>query len=223
MQKLDKQVPFGFIILALVALLLGSMMGLLSGMQYLAPSFLKEILPFNQLREFHVTSMLSWIVLCATGGIYYYISEELGNDLYSNRIAKYHLLLYAVSGLAIYLSLFTGEMGGREYLTFNPILIIPILLGWILFGINYFKTLLSQFTSWPVFMWMWGTGIVFMIFHLCESNFWMFNYFQEDYIRDLTIQWKSNGSFTGSWNLLVYGTAIFLMTKIKGVCRPKIG
>ncbi len=213
---MNRQIPLGFIILALFALLFGSLIGLLAGMQYLSPTFLKEFLPFNQLREIHVTSMVSWIVLCATGGIYYYVSVELGIKLYSNKLAAFHLILFAATGVGIYLSLFTGNMGGREYLTFLPLLIVPVLLGWVLFGINYFKTLLTQVKGWPVYMWMWGTGIVFMVFHLSESYFWVFDHFREDYIRDLTVQWKSYGSFTGSWNMLVYGTAIFLMTRIKG-------
>ena len=213
---MNRQIPIGFIILALFALLFGSLMGLLGGVQYIDPTFLKEFLPFNQLREIHVSSMLSWIVLCATGGIYYYVSVELGNKLYSNKLAAFHLILFAATGLGIYISLFTGKMGGREYLTFFPLLIVPILLGWVLFGINYFKTLLARVVGWPVYMWMWGTGIAFMVFHLSESYLWIFDHFRQDYIRDLSVQWKSYGSFTGSWNLLVYGTAIFLMTRIKG-------
>ena len=72
---------------------------------------------------------------------------------------------------------------------------------------------------------MWGTGIIFMIYHLSEANFWIFDHFRENYIRDLTIQWKSCGSFVGSWNMLIYGTAIFLMTRIKdeeNIARSKI-
>ncbi len=222
---MNKQTALGFIILALFALLFGCLIGLLSGMQYLSPTFLKEVLPFNQLREIHVTSMVSWIVLCATGGIYYYITVELGNKLYSSKLSSFHLILFAITGLGIYISFFTGKMGGREYLTFLPILIIPVLLGWVLFGINYFKTLMAQVAGWPVYMWMWGTGIVFMVFHLSESYFWLFDYFRVDYIRDLSVQWKSYGSFTGSWNLLVYGTALFLMTRIKedaNIARSKM-
>lgn len=222
---MNKKIPLGFITLSLFVLLFGSFMGTLAGTQYIEPTFLKEILPFNQLRGIHVSSMISWIVLCATGGIYYYISIELGNKLYSNNLATFHLILFAATGLGIYISLFSGNMGGREYLTFLPALMVPILLGWVIFCINYFKTLLGQVKSWPVYLWMWGTGLVFMVFHLCEANFWIFDYFREDYIRDLTVQWKSYGSFTGSWNMLVYGTAIFLMVRIKGdenIARSKI-
>jgi nitric oxide reductase subunit B len=118
-----------------------------------------------------------------------------------------------------------GEMKGREYLAYSPILTIPILLGWFLFGLNYFKTLVNKVSNWPVYYWMWGTGIVFMIFHLIEAHLWVFPYFKESIIKDMSVQWKSYGSFIGSWNMLVYGLAIYVMSKIKddqAVARGKL-
>lgn len=222
---MNREISIGFVALSVIVLLFGCFMGIMAGTQYIEPTFLKETLPFNQLRGIHVSSMISWIVLCAIGGIYYYISAELGNKLFSDKMAVFHLLLFAATGLGIYYSLFTGNMGGREYLTFHPVLMIPILLGWVVFCVNYFKTLLGKVKGWPVYLWMWGTGMVFMVFHLCEANLWVFDYFRENYIRDLSVQWKSYGSFTGSWNMLVYGTAIFLMARIKkdeNIARSKI-
>lgn len=213
---MNKRTALNFILFALITLFIGIVAGLLGGLQYVNYSFLKDVLPFSQIRSIHVTSVISWIVLAATGGIYYYISEELKQKLYSGTLVKLHFLLYVLTGIAIYFSLFSGKMGGREYMTFLPALMIPVLIGWVLFAINYYKSLLKRIKSWPVYLWMWGTGIVFMIIHLCEANLWIFDYFRSDFIRDLSVQWKSYGSFTGSYNLLVYGTAIYLMTKIKG-------
>jgi nitric oxide reductase subunit B len=76
--------------------------------------------------------------------------------------------------------------------------------------------MLKQVKNWPVYYWMWGTGIVFMCYHLSEAHFWIFSEIRSDFIKDISIQWKSYGSFVGSWNLLIYGTAIYLMAKIKG-------
>jgi nitric oxide reductase subunit B len=106
-------------------------------------------------------------------------------------------------------------MEGREYLAYTPILTIPILIGWILFGVNYFKTIVKNVKNWSVYYWMWGTGIVFMIYHLCEAHFWLLPNFREHFIKDISVQWKSYGSFIGSWNMLVYGIAIYVMSKIK--------
>ncbi|HIP36329.1 MAG TPA: cbb3-type cytochrome c oxidase subunit I [Crocinitomix sp.] len=205
-----------FIILGLSALLFGAFIGLLISFIYIFPDFLKDYIPFNQLRPMHTTSVVSWIILTAIGGIYFYMKKVEKLQLSSIKLAKIHLLIFVITGVGIYASFVSGIMGGREYLEYYPLLTIPILLGWILFGINYFKTMISQVKNWPVYYWMWGTGIIFMIFHLSEAHFWLFKSIRSDFIKDITIQWKSYGSFVGSWNLLVYGTAIYLMVKIKG-------
>lgn len=207
--------PLLFIIFGLIALLLAMTFGLLAGTQYLLPDFLKESLPFNSLRPYHATSALSWIILCATGGLYFYISIATEVKLHSERLMKIHLWLFVSTGIAIYTAYALGKFGGKEYLEFPAYLIVPIIFGWILFGINYFKTFVGNLKNWPVYYWMWGTGIVFMIFHLSEAYFWLSPYIRNNFIRDLSIQWKAGGSFVGSWNMLVYGTAIYLMSKIK--------
>ena len=61
---------------------------------------------------------------------------------------------------------------------------------------------------------MWGTGIVFMIYHLCEAQLWLLDDFRDHFTKNMTVQWKSYGSFTGSWNMLVYGISIYVMSKI---------
>lgn len=205
-----------FIILSLIALILGMFFGVLSGIQYIIPDFIKDFIPFNSLRPFHVTSVISWIILCATGGVYFYISNSDKLILFSERLVKIHFLIFISTGILIYYCYFNGILGGREYLEFPPLFIFPILLGWILFGVNYFKTLFRKMSNWSVYYWMWGTGIVFMTYHLSEAYFWLIPYFRQNFIKDLAIQWKAGGSFVGSWNMLVYGTALYLMSKIKG-------
>jgi nitric oxide reductase subunit B len=214
--KMKNKTALLFIIIALLALLLGVFFGILSGMQYLIPEFIKEILPFNRLRPLHVTTVISWIILCATGSVYFYVSNSEKLQIFSKKLTRIHFWIFMGAGIAIYLSYFSGTMGGKEYLEFPPMLILPILIGWLLLGINYFKSLVGKVANWPVYYWMWGTGIIFMIYHLSEAYFWLLPYFRENYIKDLAIQWKAGGSFVGSWNMMVYGTAIFLMAKIKG-------
>ena len=205
-----------FLILAISALFLGILFGLLASLQYIFPEFIKSIIPFNEMRPFHVTTVISWIILSSTGSIYFYIVHEEKLPLFSGILPKIHFSIFLATGIAIYLSFLTGKTEGREYLSYSPILTIPILLGWILFGINYFKTIFKNVKNWSVYYWMWGTGIIFMIYHLCEAHFWMIPSFRAHFIKDITVQWKSYGSFVGSWNMLVYGISIYIMCKIKG-------
>ena len=200
--------PFYFIYAGLISLLLGLICGLLAGFQYVVPSFIKEILPFNAIRPLHTLFVVSWILLSAIGGIYYYIKPSNLN------LVKVHFWLFIVTGIGIIFSYLSKNFAGKEYLEFPSYFYFPIVLGWILFGINYYKTMLPNFKNWAVYYWMWSTGIVFMIYHFTEAHLWMLPYFRDNFIQNIAIQWKSGGSYVGSWNMLVYGTALFVMSKI---------
>jgi nitric oxide reductase subunit B len=205
-----------FMALGILALLATIVFGILGSLVYLYPDFLKDTLPFNQLRPLHVSNAVAWVVLAATGGLYYHLQNEASWEWRYPRLIAAHFWIFFLTGLGIWFSYLAGQMGGREYLAFAPVLILPVLAGWILFGFNYYKSIFGKIKNWPVYYWMWLIGLGFMVYHLCEANFWMLNHFRSNFILDKTVQWKSYGSFVGSWNMLVYGTAIFVMTKIKG-------
>lgn len=204
-----------FILLGLAALALSVLFGLLGAFKFLYPEFL-EALPFHKIRPLHVSLAISWIFLAAIGGIYYYLPNFCRLSLFSVTAARWHFWLFLVTGLAILASYLMGRFGGREYWEFPPVLSAPIFISWILFGVNYFKTVLQKRDAWPVYYWMWGTGIVFFFITFTETHLWILPYFRDNMVRELTVQWKSYGSLVGSWNMLVYGTAIFIMERING-------
>jgi len=210
---MNNKYPFYFLILSLCSLMMGLFFGLSASLQYIFPELFKNFTPFSMIRPLHVTSVLSWILLGAIGSIYFFLNKK-NSTTNSNRLLKFHFFLYLLLGIIIIFSYFMGYMTGREYLAFSPVLIIPILLGWVIFGIIFFKTLLGKIKNWPVYYWMWGTGIVFMIYHLCEAQLWLLDDFRDHFTKNMTVQWKSYGSFTGSWNMLVYGISIYVMSKI---------
>lgn len=201
---------FYFISTGLISLLLGLMAGLLAGFQYVVPSFIKETFPFTVLRPMHTLFVISWIFLATIGGIYYYIQK--GNQ----KLIAGHFWLFILTGIGIACSYLSKNFEGKEYLEFPSYFYFPIALGWILFGINYYRTMIPSYKIWPAYYWMWGTGIVFMIYHFTEAHLWILPYFRDHYIQNLTIQWKAGGSYVGSWNMLVYGTSLFVMSKING-------
>ena len=209
-----------FIFLALITLIMGVFIGCMAGFQYVYPDLAGQYLPFYKTRPMHVTLVITWIVLCASGGVYHYITKVTNTELYSPKLAFIHFMIFLLSGIIIFISYSLGFFGGREYLEFNPLLSIPILAGWVLFCINYFKTLTINTSlkrgvkKWPVYLWMWATGILFFIFTFLEAHLWLVPYFRDNIIRDITVQWKAYGAMIGAWNMLVYGTAIYVMHKI---------
>lgn len=205
--------PKFFIIAGLLLLATGMVWGLTGGLQYLLPGFLKQYLSFEKVRPLHVSSVVFWIILSAIGGVSTYIQQHTGKTLYSKKLIKIQFLLFAVSILIILCSYLFGKFGGREYWEFHPILALPIVISWILFLINVVKSI-GSLKNQPVYIWMWLTGVIFFLFTFLESYLWLFPYFRNNIVNDMTIQWKSYGSMVGSWNMLIYGSSIFLMDKI---------
>jgi nitric oxide reductase subunit B len=205
-----------FIVTGLMALIAGLAFGVLSAFQFVwADSFLKDFLPFYKVRPLHVTLVISWILMSATGGVYYYLIKINRSKPLSNFIPYIHYFLFLLSGIGIITSFYMGHFSGREYFEFPMIFFYPIFAGWLLFAVYVFSSVTWRKSPMPVYMWMWMLGSVFMIYSLMEANLWRLPVINQNIIRDMTIQWKSYGSMVGAWNMLVYGTATFVMCRIK--------
>ena len=211
----EDMVGLKFVRLGILSLAAGMLFGVIGGFQFLFPEFLQELL-FTKTRPLHVSLVVAWIFLVAIGGVYFYLPRQQGLKLWSPAAANWHFRIFVITGIAILFCYLTGRFGGREYFEYPAILSIPIFLTWIMFGVNYFKTALKNTARWPVYYWMWGTGIVFFFITFCEAYLWLIPFFRESMIREIIVQWKSYGALTGSWNMLVYGTAIYVVSRIGG-------
>lgn len=190
-------------------------MGLLGGLKFVFPEF-TDLFPFFKSRPLHVSLALAWIFSAAIGGIYYYVPKYLKIEWYSALLVKIHFWIFLLDGVLILMSYVLGKFGGREYWAYPPVLSIPIVISWGLFVFNFFKTASKLKEPWPVYLWMWGTGVVFFMITFLEAHLYLIPYFAENITREISVQWKSYGALTGSWNMMVYGTAIFLMEFISG-------
>ena len=210
-----------FIQFSLILLLIGITAGVLSSLSYIMPDFLKEQIGFIVFRPVHVSSIFFWITIAATGAIYTILYKNKMHP-HSIWISQVHfvLLLFTVCGILV--SYFFKRFGGREYWEFDPLWSIPIFISWILFLISYLKTTL-KIKNWPVYYWMWFTGIVFFLFIFIENYLWLIPYFRDNFIKDLTIQWKVNGSIVGAYNQMIYATAFYIMDKMTSDETHKIG
>lgn len=205
-----------FLLLSMGYLLTGLLLGIIGSLQYILPPLLKDRLSFEKTRPLHVYLVISWIFTAAQAGIYYYLPRIAKRPLYWPAGLRLHLFLQAAISVFILACFFMGYFGGREYLEFPPLLGVFIMLSWVPFVINFFFTLRPDYKTAPVYIWSWSTGILFFFITLSESYLWLFDYFHTNIIRDVTVQWKALGSMVGSWNMLVYGTAMYIMEKISG-------
>ncbi len=204
-----------FLKIALLLLAFGVVFGLIGAFQYIFPGLLKDSISFEKIRPLHVSGVIFWIIMAAMGAVLSYVQQYNKKEIANTFLLKLQFCIFLASILSILISYFFGIFGGREYWEFHPLFAIPIASAWILFIINFFKVQKSL-KHQPVYVWMWLTGLTFFLFTFIESYLWVFPYFRNNVINDMTIQWKSYGSMVGAWNMLIYGSSIFLMEKISG-------
>lgn len=210
-----RQTENKFLYTSLLLLIAGMLFGLTGGLQYIIPGIFKTHLSFEKTRPLHVSSVVFWIIMASTGTVIAYLQQYSGRKIFSPSLIKVQFFLFLFSVLGILVSYCIGIFGGREYWEFHPVLAIPVIIGWILFIVNILKTT-GSLAGKPVYVWMWLTGVLFFLFTYIESNLWLIPFFGKHVIKDMTIQWKSYGSMVGSWNMMIYGSSIFLMEKISG-------
>lgn len=107
--------PFYYIIVGLLSLALCLLVGLLSGVQYAIPDFIKESLPFTVLRPLRTLFALSWIFMTAIGGIFWYIQNEKINPV----IMKSQFWIFTVTGFLIAICYIFKKFEGKNIWNFR--------------------------------------------------------------------------------------------------------
>jgi len=172
---------------------------------------------FTALRPIHTTFASAWIFLGGIAVVHRYLEEHAGpiDDAERWRL-RLQVLLWAFAGLGILISLAVGVTSGREYVGFHPVFSIPILLGWLLFAWNFFRATWRDFFGQPVYVTMWGVGVLMFIFTFLEAHAWLLPDVFASPIVDLRVQWKATGTLVGAFNLLVYGALYYVAEKLSG-------
>mgnify|MGYP000007534726 FL=1 len=200
--------------IALVLFVLGLFFGHLASESYRITQPKSGVMGFLSLRPLHVSSDALPIL---TAGLAFVtlIIAKMKTTRFGTFLQHLHFSLWVIALLGIFYSYFTGDFGGREYWEFNPVWALPIFVSFIVFLVFYLHQV-GFSMKWPVYYWMWLTGIIFFIFTFIENYLWIFPYFRQHFIADMTIQWKVNGSLVGAINQIIYGVAFYLMEKISG-------
>ncbi len=200
---------------AALCLLFGAAFGLLSSLPHGWPKLLAH-LDLAATRPLHVTFSIAWIFIAYLGALHHFVPEAVGRDWWSQRLSKLAFWLLAAAGGIAGVSYAARVFSGREYLDFPLASSALIAAAWIALLINYAATVRHLPRPWPVHLWMWSTGLVVFLLTFIEAHLHLIPYYSSNVIRDMSVQWKSYGSLIGSWNHVVYGTAVFLAHRVDG-------
>lgn len=204
-------------LISLAVLLLAGVLGVL---HYL-PSGNKALtgagFSFSAMRPIHTTFASSWIFLASIAIIYRYLQEVAPSASNGERWRlRFQIAIWGLTGIGIIVSLMAGITSGREYMGFHPLFSIAIIIGWVLFAWSFFRVTWRDFFSKPVYVTMWGAGILLFLYTFAEQHAWLLPQVFADPIVDMRVQWKATGMLVGSFNLLVYGCMYFVASKLVG-------
>jgi nitric oxide reductase subunit B len=205
------------LLIASLVFLLGTLLfGLLATWAFLYPETFNRFLPFYQLRPFHVSAALFWMITAAVSSLLFFLREEQIIRRSNKKIVNFFTVGW-LSTITVIFGCYTFKtFGGREYWEFPPLLCLPLLVCWLLLITYTFPEILKKISSQPIYVWMWFTGILFFGITFMEQNLWQITWFRQNYLKEITVQWKANGSIVGAWNQMIYGTSLYLMVKISG-------
>ena len=212
-----KQLIRNLVRFSLLMLLVAVAMGTLASWAFLYPEYFNSFAPFYQLRPIHVSAALFWILSGAISGILFYRGEIIPDTVLpvkSEYVGRAFFWVWVITIATIFFCYIMKIFGGREYWEFPPVLSLPLLAAWILLMFYFFRGMAVAWKPMPQYLLMWITGIIFFLLTFIEQNLWNIPWFRESYVREMTVQWKANGSVVGAWNQMIYGTSLYLMVKL---------
>lgn len=202
-------------LIAIAITLAGGMLGALYSVPALAPTFQSLGMDLRQLRPVHTTFASAWIFLGGVAVVHRWLQDYGGVPTAGDRLRmRVQIMSWSLAGLGILVTLALGIGSGREYVGFHPIFSALILLGWLCYAWNFFRIAGPGFFERPLYVTMWGVGMLFFIVTFVEQHLYLLPAIYENPLQDLQVQWKATGTLVGAFNLFVYGSVIYIGERI---------
>ncbi len=215
--KSGERITLVMIACAFGCLLISISVGALGALYYIP--FFAEIaqtfgLSLVELRPLHTTFASSWIFMAVVACVMFFLFEREGPTPAEKKRIKLQLVCWGLAGLGVLLTLPFGITTGREYLGFVPPISLLILIGWVLFAITYFRRVGKGIFGRPVYVYMWSVGILYFIYTFIEGHAYLLPGLERNPIADMQVQWKSCGTLVAAFNQMVYGSLIYVGSRM---------
>ncbi|NUN47811.1 MAG: cbb3-type cytochrome c oxidase subunit I [Candidatus Brocadiae bacterium] len=193
--------------------------GMVASLAYTSwePAVRRSGLTLQHLRPIHESFAFAWVFLGGIAVVHAWLIS-LGGPLAGAERLRFRAMiaLWCTAGAGILVSLLAGRFTGREYAGYHPAFGAMILGGWGLFAWNFFARAGFSLRGKPVYVWMWSAAIPLFVITFLEANAYTLDWVSRRPLRDIAIQWKSNGVMVGCFNLLAYGSILWVSGVMRG-------
>lgn len=197
-----------YFILANLGFVSASIIGVMAAIIIAFDADFLSWLAFEDLRPLH--TFLS--IIAVLGGIFGLLSVWINKPQWPtlSRIQWSAMVLFVGSGV---IALSMGQATGREYFSWPLLISMPLLFALVLMLWQLLSNANSLKSRSPEGFWLIGFGCFFIFQGFVESQLWQTGWFQANFVQDLSIQWHGIDSFFAGINTVLYGGAVFLMSK----------
>lgn len=202
------------LLVSLLMLLTTLAFGLVAAVAFVSPT-IGRFLHFEQLRAIHVSAALFWIIGGGVGVTYVFAVRVLPFPP-QPRVWRGFVVLWMVAVSLAFVAYALRQYGGREYWEFPPSIGAVFLAAFAILAAAFWKPRWAFSGEAPAYLLMWTTGIGFLLTAFVEQNLYLLPWFGGSVLREIAVQWKSNGSMVGAWNQLIYGSSLYLMVQLSG-------
>ncbi len=219
MEYHSQKVAYWYFVAALPLFVLQMVLGLYLGYSYTftVPQSVVDVFPFATARAMHTNLLVLWLLLGFMGGTYYIVPEETRNELYSEKIAYFQLVVLLLTGVTALIGFFFGWTQGRPLLEIPTALDIVVVVGALLFLFNVTMTMIRG-RNWTALQGTLLGGLVFLA---------LLYLFGIPFYRNTVVDWYYwwwviHLWVEGAWELVTAAIFAFILMKITGVEREVV-
>jgi nitric oxide reductase subunit B len=214
MRYQTQRVAYAYWVVALLLYGLQMAFGLLAVAKYLGPDPLRDVLPFDRVKEIHTNLLLVWVLTGFMGGAYWLVPEESRTELYSPRLAYWTLALWTVAGVTAVVGYIFGWTEGNKLLEQPYPVKIAIVIVMMLFlyntGITIWRARRLTTTEGVLMAGLALAAILYLPALLTFDNYTLSIYYR---------WWTVHLWVEGVWEMIQAGLLAYLLIRLSGADR----
>lgn len=214
MRYQTQRVAYAYWVVALLLYGLQMVFGLLAIAKYLGPDPLRDILPFDRVKEIHTNLLLVWVLTGFMGGAYWLVPEESRTELYSPKLAYWTLALWTVAGVTAVVGYLFGWTEGNKLLEQPYVVKLAIVVVMVLFlyniGVTIWRARRLTTTEGVLVAGLALAALLYLPALLSYDNYTLSIYYR---------WWTVHLWVEGVWEMIQAGLLAYLLIRLSGADR----
>ena len=214
MRYQTQRIAYAYWVVALLLFGLQMVFGLLAVAKYLGPDPLRDLLPFDRVKEIHTNLLLVWVLTGFMGATYWLVPEESRTEIHSPKLAYWTLALWTAAGVTAVVGYVFGWTEGNKLLEQPYPVKIAIVIVMLLFlyniGMTIWRARRLTTTEGVLVAGLALSAVLYLPALLTYNNYTLSIYYR---------WWTVHLWVEGVWEMIQGGLLAYLLIRLSGADR----